>query len=31
VATGDELGRRRVELPFVLTTKVGTTLIPADG
>ena len=31
VATGNELGRRRVELPFVLTTKTATTLIPADG
>jgi hypothetical protein len=28
VATGDELRRRRVELPFVLTTKTAMTLFP---
>ena len=29
IATGEELSRRRVELPFVLTTKTAVTLIPA--
>jgi hypothetical protein len=31
VATGAELRRRRVELPFVLTTRTAMTLFPTDG